>query len=62
LLSDSKKSNATGVDAWRAPMRPPEHAEQTLVAKAAHLLAAAGETAKTPLLSAYIRSFELAED
>jgi hypothetical protein len=35
---------------------------KTLLAKAAHLLAAAGESAKTPLFSAYIRVFELAED
>jgi hypothetical protein len=33
-----------------------------VVAKAAHTLAAAGETAKVPSFSAYIRLFELAED
>jgi sugar phosphate isomerase/epimerase len=32
------------------------------VAKAAHILAAAGETAKKPSFSAYARLFELAED
>ena len=31
-------------------------------AKAAHILSAAGETAKAPSFSAYIRLFELAED
>jgi hypothetical protein len=35
---------------------------KTVVAKAAHILAAAGETAKAPSFSAYIRLFELAED
>src|SRR5260370_5505691 len=35
---------------------------KTAVAKAAHILAAAGETAKTPSFSAYTRLFELAED
>jgi hypothetical protein len=35
---------------------------KTVVAKAAHILAAAGETAKAPSFSAYNRLFELAED
>jgi hypothetical protein len=35
---------------------------KTVVAKAAHILAAAGETAKAPSFSAYIRLCELAED
>src|SRR5215471_575712 len=35
---------------------------KTVVAKAAHILAAAGETAKAPSFSAYTRLFELAED
>ena len=35
---------------------------KTVVAKAAHILAAAGETAKAPSFSAYLRLFELAED
>ena len=35
---------------------------KTVVAKAAHILAAAGETAKAPSFSAYIRLFQLAED
>ena len=35
---------------------------KTVVAKAAHMLAAAGETAKAPSFSAYIRLCELAED
>src|SRR5215471_531437 len=35
---------------------------KTIVAKAAHILTAAGETAKAPSFSAYIRLFELAED
>jgi hypothetical protein len=35
---------------------------KTAVAKAAHILAAAGETAKAPSFSAYTRLFELAED
>src|SRR5215467_1179956 len=35
---------------------------KTVVAKAAHKLAAAGEIAKAPSFSAYIRLFELAED
>jgi hypothetical protein len=35
---------------------------KTVVAKAAHILAAAGETAKKPSFSAYTRLFELAED
>jgi hypothetical protein len=35
---------------------------KTVVAKAAHILAAAGETAKAPSFSAYMRLFELAED
>ena len=35
---------------------------KTVVAKAAHILAAAGETAKAPSFSAYIRLFELAKD
>jgi hypothetical protein len=35
---------------------------KTAVAKAAHILAAAGETAKAPSFSAYIRLFELAGD
>jgi hypothetical protein len=35
---------------------------KTVVAKAAHILAAAGETAKAPSFSAYSRLFELAED
>ncbi len=35
---------------------------KTVVAKAAHILAAAGETAKAPSFSAYVRLFELAED
>jgi hypothetical protein len=33
-----------------------------VVAKAAHILAAAGETARAPSFSAYLRLFELAED
>jgi hypothetical protein len=35
---------------------------KTVVAKAAHILAAAGETAKAPSFSAYTRLFELAQD
>ena len=35
---------------------------KTVVAKAAHILAAAGGTAKAPSFSAYLRLFELAED
>ena len=35
---------------------------KTVVAKAAHILAAAGEAAKAPSFSAYIRLFQLAED
>src|SRR5712671_1798140 len=35
---------------------------KTVVAKAAHILVAAGKTAKAPSFSAYIRLFELAED
>src|SRR5215468_8141360 len=35
---------------------------KTVVAKAAHILAAAGEAAKAPSFSAYTRLFELAED
>jgi hypothetical protein len=35
---------------------------KTVVAKAAHILAVAGETAKAPSFSAYTRLFELAED
>ena len=35
---------------------------KTVVAKAAHILSAAGKTAKAPSFSAYIRLFELAED
>ena len=35
---------------------------KTVVAKAAHILAAAGKTAKAPSFSAYTRLFELAED
>jgi len=35
---------------------------RTVVAKAVHILAAAGETAKAPSFSAYIRLCELAED
>src|SRR5262249_9487335 len=35
---------------------------KTVVAKSAHILAAAGETAKAPSFSAYTRLFELAED
>src|SRR5215468_3836241 len=35
---------------------------KTVVAKAAHILAAAGETARAPSFSAYIRLFALAED
>jgi hypothetical protein len=35
---------------------------KTVVAKAAHKLAAAGEIAKAPSFSAYVRLFELAED
>jgi len=35
---------------------------KTVVAKAAHILASAGETAKAPSFSAYIRLFQLAED
>src|SRR5258706_16019815 len=35
---------------------------KTVVAKAAHILVAAGKTAKAPSFSAYIRLFQLAED
>jgi hypothetical protein len=35
---------------------------KTVVAKAAHILVAAGETARAPSFSAYTRLFELAED
>jgi hypothetical protein len=35
---------------------------KTVVAKAAHILAAAGKNAKAPSFSAYTRLFELAED
>jgi hypothetical protein len=35
---------------------------KTVVAKAAHILAAAGKAAKAPSFSAYTRLFELAED
>ena len=35
---------------------------KTVVAKAAHILSAAGKTAKAPSFSAYIRLFQLAED
>jgi hypothetical protein len=35
---------------------------KTVVGKAAHIPAAAGETAKAPSFSAYIRLFQLAED
>jgi hypothetical protein len=35
---------------------------KTVVAKAAYILATAGETAKAPSFSAYTRLFELAED
>jgi hypothetical protein len=35
---------------------------KTAAAKAAHAFAAAGETAKAPSFSAYVRLFELAED
>jgi hypothetical protein len=35
---------------------------KTVVAKAAHILSAAGKTAKAPSFSAFIRLFELAED
>jgi hypothetical protein len=35
---------------------------KTVVAKAAHMVAVAGETAKAPSVAAYVRLFELAED
>lgn len=35
---------------------------KTVVSKAAHILAAAGEVARAPSFSAYVRLFELAED
>jgi hypothetical protein len=59
LLADSKKAMRRGSTPQSAEKGSPN---KTVVAKAAHILAAAGETAKAPSFSAYVRLFELARD
>jgi hypothetical protein len=59
LLSDSKKAMRRGSTPQSAEKGTPN---KTVVAKAAHILAAAGETARAPSLCAYARLFELAQD